>query len=881
MNSPVADPQLVSVRTPPHSVEAEQSVLGGLLLDNSAWDRIADMVKVGDFYRHDHRLIFDAVARLIEHSRPADVVTVYESLQSAGKTEDAGGLAYLNALAQNTPSAANIRRYAEIVRDRSVLRRLVSVGDEIATSALNPQGRETKAILDEAESKVFSIAEEGARGRQGFVVIEPLLTKVVERINELFERANPSDVTGVPTGFADIDRMTSGLQPGDLIIVAGRPSMGKTAFALNIGEHVAIDQGMPVAVFSMEMGAQQLALRMLSSVGRINQQRLRTGRLENDDWPKLSETFRKMQDAPLYIDESPALNSVELRARSRRQARECGRLGLIIVDYLQLMSASSMGENRATEISEISRSLKALAKELHAPVIALSQLNRSVEQRTDKKPVMSDLRECVTGDTLVVLADGRRAPIRTLVGQRPRVLAVDDRQKIVAADAEVVWSVGRKPVFDLVTASGRVLRATAEHRVLSIDGWLPLAQLGPGSRVALARRLPVEPSGESWSEHELILLGHLVGDGSYLKHQPLRYTTASDENSEAVRAAAEALGSTVSRHAGRGHWHQLVIAGNGNRWQARGVGAWLKQLGIFGQRSHVKRLPPEVFALADAQVALLLRHLWATDGSIHLRSVGRGADRVYFATSSEGLAQDVAALLLRLGIVARIRSVTQRGARAMFTVDVSGAEQQSLFLARVGAFGPRVAPAAALAEKLRGRAAGTNVDTLPVECFAEVRRLMQASGISQRRMATLRGTSYGGSSHFRFAPSRATLAGYADLLDSDALRQWAESDLFWDRVVAIEPRGEDEVFDLTVPGPASWLADGLVSHNSGAIEQDADLIIMIYREEVYEPDTPRKGIADIIVTKQRNGPTGEVHLTFLGKYTRFENLATGDYEYGG
>jgi replicative DNA helicase len=393
MNSPAADPQLASVRTPPNSIEAEQSVLGGLLLDNSAWDRVADLVGAGDFYRHDHRLIFQAIARLVDHSRPADVVTVYESLQSAGKADEAGGLAYLNALAQNTPSAANIRRYGEIVRDRSVLRRLVSVGDEIATSALNPQGRETKTILDEAESKVFRIAEEGARGRQGFVEIEPLLTRVVERINELFERANPSDVTGVPTGFVDVDRMTSGLQPGDLVIVAGRPSMGKTAFALNIGEHVAIAHGMPVAVFSMEMGAQQLALRMLSSVGRINQQRLRTGRLENDDWPKLSETIRRMQDAQLFIDETPALNSLELRARARRLARTCGKLGLIVVDYLQLMSAAGSGENRATEISEISRSLKALAKELQVPVIALSQLNRTVESRTDKRPVMSDLRE--------------------------------------------------------------------------------------------------------------------------------------------------------------------------------------------------------------------------------------------------------------------------------------------------------------------------------------------------------------------------------------------------------------------------------------------------------------------------------------------------------
>ena len=406
MNSPVADPQLAAVRTPPHSLEAEQSVLGGLLLDNSAWDRVADMVVPGDFYRHEHRLIFEHIRKLIDGSRPADAITVFESLQAAGKSEDAGGLVYLNTLAQNTPSAANVRRYAEIVRDRSVLRRLVSVGDEIATSALNTQGRDTKEVLDAAEAAVFQIAESSARGKQGFIDMDRLLTGVVERITELFERADPSDVTGVPTGFSDLDTMTSGLQKGDLVIVAGRPSMGKTAFSLNVGEHVAIDKGMPVAVFSMEMGAPQLALRLLSSVGRINQQRLRTGRLESDDWSRLSSAMEKMQGAHMYIDETPALNGIDLRARARRLARQCGQLGLIIVDYLQLMSASSEGENRATEISEISRGLKALAKELQVPVIALSQLNRTVEQRTDRRPVMSDLREsgAIEQDADLILA---------------------------------------------------------------------------------------------------------------------------------------------------------------------------------------------------------------------------------------------------------------------------------------------------------------------------------------------------------------------------------------------------------------------------------------------------------------------------------------------
>ncbi|MFP3889193.1 replicative DNA helicase [uncultured Ralstonia sp.] len=392
MNAP-SDPQLDSLKVPPHSIEAEQSVLGGLLLDNAAWDRIADFINEHDFYRYDHRLIFHNIGKLISQAKPADVITVYEQLQVAGKAEEVGGLAYLNALAQNTPSAANIRRYAEIVRDRGVLRQMVTIADEISAGAFNPQGRDVRQLLDEAESKVFAIAEEGARGQKGFLEIQPLLTQVVERIDELYHRDNQSDITGVPTGFVDLDRMTSGMQGGDLIIVAGRPSMGKTAFSLNIGEHVAVEQGLPVAVFSMEMAGTQLAMRMLGSVGRLDQHRLRTGRLLDEDWPRLTHAIQKMNDAQLFIDETPALNPMELRARSRRLARQCGQLGLIVIDYIQLMSGSGNGENRATEISEISRSLKGLAKELNCPVIALSQLNRSLEQRPNKRPVMSDLRE--------------------------------------------------------------------------------------------------------------------------------------------------------------------------------------------------------------------------------------------------------------------------------------------------------------------------------------------------------------------------------------------------------------------------------------------------------------------------------------------------------
>jgi replicative DNA helicase len=392
---PTSDPQLDAIKLPPHSVEAEQSVLGGILLDSTAWDKIADILQEQDFYRYEHKLIFHHIAILIEHAKPVDVITVAESLESNAELEKAGGLAYLGSLAQNVPSAANIRRYAEIVRERAVMRKLAEVGSEIATSAYNPGGRDAGQLLDEAESRIFEIAESGERGRQGFVAIPPLLTQVVERIETLYSRDNASDVTGIATGFTDLDSMTSGLQPGDLVIVAGRPSMGKTAFSVNIAEHVALEVNKPVAIFSMEMGGTQLAMRMIGSVGRLNQHTLRTGKLEDDDWSRMTHALGRLNDAPIFIDETAALNSLELRSRARRLHRQNEGLGLIVIDYIQLMSSVSTkgGENRATEISEISRSLKSLAKELHVPVIALSQLNRSLEQRPNKRPIMSDLRE--------------------------------------------------------------------------------------------------------------------------------------------------------------------------------------------------------------------------------------------------------------------------------------------------------------------------------------------------------------------------------------------------------------------------------------------------------------------------------------------------------
>jgi len=384
------DPAADAIKVPPHSIEAEQSVLGALMLDNSSWDHVADLISDTDFYRRDHQTIFRALAALAEKGDPSDAVTVSEFLDNRGELDDAGGLAYLGALAKDTPSAANVRAYADIVRERSVLRQLIRIGNELSESAFVPDGRGSKELIEDAEKLVFEIAEQGSRKSQTYTPIKSLLRDAVERIDELIN--SDEKLTGTPSGIDKFDEMTSGLQRSDLVILAARPSMGKTSLAMNFAEHAAIQAKQPVAIFSMEMSGEQLAMRMISSLGRVDQSKVRTGDISEEDWPRITSAIHLMSEAPIFIDDTPALTPTELRARCRRIKREHG-LGLVVVDYLQLMRVAGMSENRTNEISEISRGLKALAKELDVPVIALSQLNRNLEQRPDKRPKMADLRE--------------------------------------------------------------------------------------------------------------------------------------------------------------------------------------------------------------------------------------------------------------------------------------------------------------------------------------------------------------------------------------------------------------------------------------------------------------------------------------------------------
>ncbi len=863
--------ELTKGRTLPHNLDAERSVLGAILLDNQAINPAAETLTADDFYGEAHRLVFAAMVALSDESQAIDPVTVAEELARGDNLERAGGMGYLSALMDGLPRALNTAQYGRIVKDKASLRNLIASANAIITSAITGED-ETDDIIDQAERKIFEIAED--KVKRGFLSIQDLAGETMHELEKLHERRE--FITGTPTGFKRLDTLTAGFQPGDLIIIAGRPSMGKTSFALNVAQHVSLRHGGSVGIFSLEMSTQQLIRRLMSAEAQVDNHKLATGFLADKDLNDLLNALEYLSAAKIFVDDTANPSLLEMRSKARRLKAEHG-LDLLIIDYLQLMSIGRY-ENRNLEIGAISRALKGLAKELEVPVIALSQLSRAPEARSEHRPQLSDLRECVTGDTLVHLADGRRIPIESLVGSTPEVIAMSAERKMTCAVSDKVWKVGQRPILSVRLASGRSIRVTAKHRIYGARGWMRAADLAAGDRLAIPRRLPEPTMPDEWPDAQVELLGQLIGDGSYLSGQPMRYCTSSEENSEVVAtAAASEFGAEVKRYEGRRRWHQLLISGNGNRWHPAGVNRWLRELGVFGQRSHEKRVPEAAFRLSNRQIGLLLRHLWATDGSISPKTEGkRGAHRAYYATNSPGLADDVAALLLRLGIVARIYETRKTGYRSGRHVTVQGATALRRFLDSVGAFGPRRQQAETLAIILEGLEGNTNVDTLPVESFERVRAVMGERGITTRRMAALRGTSYGGSSHFKFAPSRGMLSDYAEILDDDLLRQACSDDLFWDRVVAIEPDGEEDVYDLTVPGPASWVGNSVIQHNSGNLEQDADVVAFIYREEVYNPDPALQGIAELIIAKQRNGPIGVVPLAFLKQFTAFKDREDRD-----
>jgi replicative DNA helicase len=669
----------------------------------------------------------------------------------------------------------------------------------------------------------------------------------------------------------------------DQLYLAGRAMIPthNSALALDFARSATIKHQLPTVVFSLEMGRNEITMRLLSAEARVPMHVMRTGQMTDEDWTRLARRMSEIADAPLFIDDSPNMSLMEIRAKCRR-LKQRHDLKLVIIDYLQLMSSPRRVENRQQEVSEFSRSLKLLAKELDVPVVALSQLNRGPEQRQDKKPMLSDLREsgCMTASTTLLRADtGARVSfdeLRRDGWDGVLVWSLDDQHRLVPAPVVNVFESGTKDVYRLRLASGREVEATANHPFLAFSGWRPLGDLRPGDRLAIPRRVPAPLSpGLGWSEQRIGLLAHLIGDGCVIKGQPVHYTSNDPENLEFVEAAAAAEFGISPRRVAQQSWWHVYLPSPHHCTHGRGnpLHDWLRELGIENRRSHEKRLPNVLYSATDEEICLFLRHLWATDGCVWLPRGKSSAPKVYYATSSRELADGVAQLLARLGIVACIRQVEKAGYEPWYNVIVADGPSLRTFCARVGACGRRGEAARQLGALLAGRGTNTNVDTLPLDVWDVVKAERIRAGLTERQFQAAIGTHYCGTTLYKACPSRERLMRCADVLGSETLRALASSDIFWDKIVSIQLLGPRPVYDATVKETHNFVANGINAHNS--IEQDSDVVILLHREDAYERESPRAGEADLIVAKHRNGPTATVTVAFQGHYSRFVDMAPG------
>ena len=652
-----------------------------------------------------------------------------------------------------------------------------------------------------------------------------------------------------------------------------------SALALDFARSAAIHHGLPTVVFSLEMGRNEITMRLLSAEARVPMHIMRTGQMSDDDWGRLAKRMSEVADAPLFIDDSPNMSLMEIRAKCRR-LKQRHDLKLVIIDYLQLMSSPKKTESRQQEVSEMSRSLKLLAKELEVPVIALSQLNRGPEQRQDKKPMLSDLREsgCLTGATRILRADtGAEITFDELIATGVRnipVWSLDDRMRLVPSTLTHAFPSGTKEAFRVRLASGREVQATANHPFLTYGGWKHLEDLGPGSRVAIARTTPGPLAERPMPESEIIMLAHLLGDGSFVKGQPIRYASVDEENLVAVTKAAMNFGITAVRDesaVARCTSLRLPAPYHLTHGKRNPIAEWLDFFGLFGLRSHQKFIPDQIFSLPKEQLALFLRHLWATDGSITVAKSGQV--RIYFSTTSESMARQLLLLLLRFGIIGRLYAVGNSYGHPQWTVDVSGVGDELRFLDEVGTCGPRTAPGAKVRQRLREMVPAGRFDTIPSDVWERVRHAMGERSMTLGRVQARVGTRSSGDMDPANSPSRRRIGKIAEVLQDDQLEQVASSDVFWDTISSIESIGSQAVYDATVLETHNFVANGISLHNS--IEQDADMVILLHREDAYERESPRAGEADLIVAKHRNGPTATVTVAFQGHYSRFVDMAPG------
>jgi replicative DNA helicase len=1006
-------------RQPPQDLAAEQSVLGGMLLSKDAIADVLERLRPGDFYRPVHQNVYDAILDLYGRGEPADAVTVAAELDRRGLLRRIGGAPYLHTLISTVPTAANAGYYAGIVAEKALLRRLVEAGTRVVQYGYaGAEGADVAEVVDRAQAEIYDVADR--RLSEDFVPLEDLLQPTMDEIDAIASSGGVA--RGVPTGFNELDEVTNGLHPGQMIIVAARPGVGK-ALALDtplptpagwttmgdvtVGDELLDADGLPTRVvaatevmlgrpcyeiefsdgtiivadaghqwptgegirtsaqlrcgrdtivversaarcaerraapavlapvlhiaavrrmhsvpvrcvevdnpahlylagrgmvpthnstlgldfmrscsikhrlasviFSLEMSKSEIVMRLLSAEAKIKLSDMRSGRMNDDDWTRLARRMSEISEAPLYIDDSPNLTMMEIRAKARR-LRQKADLRLVVVDYMQLMTSGKKVESRQVEVSEFSRHLKLLAKELEVPVVAISQLNRGPEQRTDKKPMLSDLREsgCLTAATRILRADnGAEVTFGELMrtGERPLVWSLDEQLRMVARPMTNVFPSGRKEVFRLRLASGREVEATSNHPFMKLDGWTPLEQLKIGDRIAAPRRVPEPVGTQRMEDAEVMLLAHMIGDGSCVKRQPIRYASVDEANLVAVTVSAAHFGVTAVRDdypAARVTTLRLPAPERLTHGKRNPIAAWLDGIGLFGKRSYEKFVPKPVFALPNDQVALFLRHLWATDGSVRW-DAKVGQARIYYASTSRQLIDDVALLLSRVGVYGRIKCASEAGYRDSWHLHIYGAENQARFLRYVGVHGEKAVAVREVLAKIENLVRNPNLDTVPKEVWARVRNVLSAKNVTHRQFAAAMGIQFCGSTLWKHSPSRSRLHRAAVILDDQDIHALATNDVYWDAIVDITSLGEQDVFDGTVSGTHNFVANGISVHNS--LEQDADMVILLNRPDAFDRDDPRGGEADLILAKHRNGPTKTVTVAHQLHLSRFANMA--------
>ena len=852
-------------------IEAEYSVLGTIIVQPSFAFRGVELLSPEDFFKAEHRNLFRFIRDLIAEGyteAQLNEISYRDELQKRGLLEKVGGEEYLSMLVEYAlESYEKFESACKVVKDKALLRKVVDLGKKI--NDFVDQTPDPDLLIETLEKEVFSLSED--RITNTLIHVGEIIPQIIGQIEELATRREL--VTGLPTGFFQLDQMTSGLQPSDFIILAARPSMGKTAFALSIAYNVAVREGKTVAFFSLEMTKEQLITRLLSQDALVPLHRIRSGFLKPQEIELLVEAADRISQAPLYIDDTPGISILEMRAKARRLQSEKG-LDLIIVDYLQLMRGIKRTESRQQEVSEISRSLKSLAKELNVPVIALSQLSRQVEHRADKRPQLSDLREsgCLTGDTLIVNADtGERIPIKDLVGKSFNTWGLDADLKIRKFRVSKVFPTGKKEVFLLKTRTGKEIKATANHPFLTVSGWKKLKDLREGERIATPRRYPEITNPENLNKDELALLAHLIGDGCVLPKQPIHYTSSDLENIETVKSSAKTLFGIDGKVVKQENWYHVYLRSpyRLTRGRKHPITKLYEKHGLKRVRSYEKELPKTLFKASKVDLKLFIKHLWATDGNISIS--GKKAS-IYYSSSSLKLVKQLQHLLLRLGILTTINQTEKPGCKVNYQLIVIDKLSQLEFLKNIGSVGERGRRIKEILSTLSGMKYNPNYDVIPKEawntCIENARR---EAGLSWRELSRRINTAYCGSTLKKSSISRERMQRIFKALQSEQLYYLANSDILWDEIVEIKPLGKEEVYDMTVPEVHNFVANDIVVHNS--LEQDADIVMFIHRPEFYKknPDPEEEGIAEIIIAKQRNGPVGPIKLAFIKDLTRFEN----------